>query len=351
MGFKRLRKKMVEEGIDCGIFSGFSSDPNIKYFLGFEFKNCLLFVPKKGNSFLLAPEMEIPYLRTKTDIKIRSIKKNVSESLEEIAKGKNVFGINKRSMTVKEFEWLKKDFKQKKYKDISSIMESIRAVKNEDEIKKIRKSCSIAGKILQEVLENIRDYKSEDEVKRYLLRRTADFGCEIAFEPLVASGKNSSYIHYESCDERIKKGFFYIDFGVDYKGYKSDITRTIYLGVLPEKKKEIYNRLLDVQKEAIRMIKPGIKVCEIDKFVRKKLGDLNKNFTHALGHGIGINVHEQPIIRGANSEIIREGMVFTIEPGVYFPGKFGIRIEDTLVVTKKGSEILTKTDKELKVIE
>lgn len=345
MRIQRLQKELERNKISCAIISGFSEDPNLEYLLGFPAENTFFLVPKKGNPTILAPKMEIPYLKEKTSHEILAIEPPTGKQIAKIVGSKKTIGINKDAMIVKEFEAIKKRMKNKTYEDISPLLSNIRSIKDKQELSKIKKACSISDKIMQEVMENISIFRTESEVKKYLMKRGMDFGCEMAFDPLVASGKNSSYVHYEDCNKKIKKGFFYVDFGVDYMGYKSDITRTTYIGQPSPREKELYNHLLKVQQDTVRMVQPGIKTSELDNYVREQLGDISAYFTHSLGHGVGIEVHEKPIVSSKAEEKLEEGMVLTIEPGIYFPGKYGMRVEDTVEVTKRGAKILTRAPK------
>ena len=165
----------------------------------------------------------------------------------------------------------------------------------------------------------------------------------MAFKTIVASGKNSSFPHHTTKNKKLQRGFCIIDYGVRYKGYCSDTTRTVYLGKPSKKEVEIYNKVLQVQKDAIFMLEPGKTCGEIDASVRKVLGD---RFTHGLGHGVGIEIHEMPSFQPDSKHVLENNMVFTIEPGVYYESIYGIRIEDTVLL--KGKAVcLTKAPKGL----
>ena len=166
---------------------------------------------------------------------------------------------------------------------------------------------------------------------------------------IVASGSNASSPHHKPSNAKIKKGFCVIDFGVKYRGYCSDITRTVYAGRPSLKEKEIYNSLLKIQEEAINLAKNNKKCSELYDFVNESLGKYKKYFTHGLGHGVGVEIHEMPNLTLNSKDRIKDGMAFTIEPGIYISGKFGIRIEDTILF-KNRPIALTKTSKDLLII-
>jgi len=182
-----------------------------------------------------------------------------------------------------------------------------------------------------------------------LENETKKSGYELAFNPVVASGKNAAVPHHAPENIKLKKGFCVIDFGIKYKGYCSDATRTIYIGRPKEKEIRLYNFLLRMQKDAIKNAKIGKKCSDLYNKVNEDLKEYKKYFTHGLGHGIGIDVHELPNLTEKSKDILKRGMAFTIEPGIYFKNQLGIRIEDDILLTKK-AEILTKTKKGLMVI-
>jgi Xaa-Pro aminopeptidase len=180
-------------------------------------------------------------------------------------------------------------------------------------------------------------------VKNFLENETRKKGYELAFNPIVASGKNSSLPHYNAENIKLRKGFCVIDFGVKYKSYCSDITRTFYIGKPTKKEIEEYEKVLFVQEKCIKMIKQGTKAEKPYLFAKKEL----KNMIHGLGHGVGVEIHESPNLLEGSKDILLKNMVFTIEPGNY--NKYGIRIEDTVLLKSK-AEILTRIDKKLKII-
>jgi Xaa-Pro aminopeptidase len=170
----------------------------------------------------------------------------------------------------------------------------------------------------------------------------------MSFETIVASENNGAKIHYELCNDKLKKGFLVIDFGIKINEYCSDMTRTFYLGVPSSKEIEMYEKVRTVQDESIEKFKLNLTPFEIDTYVRQILG---KEYIHSLGHGVGLDIHENPGISILNKEKIVENAVFTIEPGVYFENKYGIRIEDTVVKQKNTIKALTLFTKELIIID
>ncbi len=208
-----------------------------------------------------------------------------------------------------------------------------------------RQACKITDRILEECIKNIKTFKTEKQVYNFLIKRTKQYKCKLAFSPIVASSKHSSIMHYKATNSKIKKGFLVIDFGVKYNGFCSDETRTIYIGKPAKKEIKDYNKLLKIQKKIISMIKPGKYYCDLDIKARLLLGKDKIYFNHSLGHGVGKKVHSDPKINSASKDKIKINDMITIEPGIY-KKDYGIRIEDTILVKNKPI-ILTKTDKNL----
>ncbi len=195
--------------------------------------------------------------------------------------------------------------------------------------------------------------KTEKQISKLIEELIYEYGGEsMSFSPIVASGPNSADPHHASNSRIIKKGdIVVLDYGAKYKGYCSDITRTIAIGEMSEEAKKIYNIVREAQQNGIDAVKKGILAKDIDYATRKIIASYGYGlyFIHRTGHGIGLDVHEDPFITSSNSEVIQNGMVFTIEPGIYLPNKFGIRIEDDVLVNEKGIS-LTSAPKDIMII-
>lgn len=223
----------------------------------------------------------------------------------------------------------------------------IRKAKTAEEILKIKKACEITDQIFNKLIENFKKFKTDKAIIKFIKNEATKNNCKLAFKPIIASGKNSSEPHYEAKGNRLQKGFCVIDFGVRYKGFCSDMTRTIYIGKPSKKEIKLYESVLNLQKKALKLAKPGVMCSKLDKTIRNKFGKNKKQFIHGSGHGIGKKVHDLPTISPKSKDILKENDVVAIEPALYFKGKFGIRIEDDLVAKKNKAEILTKSTKEL----
>ncbi|MFH1360570.1 MAG: Xaa-Pro peptidase family protein [Candidatus Omnitrophota bacterium] len=220
----------------------------------------------------------------------------------------------------------------------------LRQIKSPEEIRQIQKAIAINLKAFEFIKRYIKAGIKECQILDHLERFVKAQNVKFSFHPIIAFGPHSCYPHAKITDRKLQEGEpVLIDMGIDYQGYKSDLTRMFFLGKIPQLIQKTYTYVRAAQREAIQEIRPGIAVKDIDFKARKYLRKykLAKYFSHSLGHGVGLEVHESPAISSKSSSILEEGMVFTVEPGVYIPGRFGIRYEDMVLVTKKGYKVLS----------
>lgn len=218
-------------------------------------------------------------------------------------------------------------------------------------IRNVTKACEITDKIFKKLIKKLKQkrFSTELDVYNFLKKETYLNNCILAFKPIVAMQENAAEIHHKANNTKLKGGFLVVDFGVKYKDYCSDCSRTFYLGKPSKKDKDLYNLVLESQLTALKYAQPGMYAVDIDSIARTVLLEYFKNFVHGTGHGVGKKVHQAPILGPNSKSILKENQVITIEPGLYFKNKFGIRIEDTVLVKDKAN-VLTKTKKEMIVI-
>ncbi len=255
-------------------------------------------------------------------------------------------GFEERYLAYAEFKKITSFLKAKaKLIPTHSLIESFRQVKEDQELKKIRKAIQITTRALRFIQTFIRPGLKEIEVVAELERFIRYHGAfNRAFDIMVASGPNSSFPHHISSKRKLKKDEpVLIDMGVDYGGYKCDLTRVFFLDKINGLTREIYAIVRDAQERAFREIKPGCRISEVDSASRQYIAQkgYREFFGHNLGHGIGLDVHEAPYISSKEDASLERGMVFTVEPAIYLPDKFGIRIEDVVLVTREGCEVLS----------
>lgn len=213
-------------------------------------------------------------------------------------------------------------------------------------------ACRITDAIFTRIckLENLIDI-TENDLRDFILSEIKKRGLRPSFPPIVTSGPRAGNdIHPKPTDKKLQ-GFVIIDFGVRYQGYCSDMTRMLFVGKITKDQKEIYNKVLKSYESSMGMIKEGVRCMDLDIKARKTLGVYQKYFIHMLGHGVGKRIHENPkIFFKLEKPILKSGMIITIEPGIYIKNKLGIRIEDTVLVTKNGFKSLTNSPTKLFVV-
>ena len=239
-------------------------------------------------------------------------------------------------------------------REAPALIEQARMVKDVEEIACLRSAVNLGSSLFDRALEAIRPGARETGVAAEMEYAARQAGAEaMSFDTIIASGARSALPHGRASQAAIPaEGFVVCDFGVILAGYCSDMTRTVYVGRPSAEARGVYQAVQQAQQAAVDAVRPGIKVSEVDRIARKSLQNsgLAKYFTHSTGHGVGLEIHEAPRLAAGQSQVLLPGMVITIEPGVYVPGKWGVRIEDMVVVTERGCEVLTPTSKELVAI-
>ena len=235
-----------------------------------------------------------------------------------------------------------------------ALIERSRTVKDAEEIEQIQSAVLLGADLFDVILKMTRPGVKESEVAAELEYAARKAGAEgMSFPTIIAGGTRSSLPHGRASEATIpSRGFVVCDFGVILAGYCSDMTRTMHVGRPTSEARRIYEAVRQAQQAAIEAVQPGVTAGEVDQAARKllKKSNLDRYFTHSTGHGVGLEIHEPPRIATGQEEILHPGMVITIEPGVYIPGKFGVRIEDMVVVTERGCQVLTPTSKRMIVL-
>ena len=228
---------------------------------------------------------------------------------------------------------------------LSNLVEELRKIKSPEEVDILRRAAQLMGDILAQVIEELRPGQIEKDIAwkiETLVRKQGADG--VSFPPIVASGPNGALPHAVPTERRIKKGeAIILDVGAKVDGYCSDMTRTVFLGTPASEFKEIYSIVRKAQLRALETIRPGMKTDEADSIARDVItnAEFGDFFGHSLGHGIGMAPHEKPSVGQLKPEVLKEGMVFTVEPGIYISGKGGVRLEEMVVLQENGAQILT----------
>ncbi|MBI2338525.1 aminopeptidase P family protein [Candidatus Daviesbacteria bacterium] len=355
-----LRQKFLKEKLDAVLISSVS---NITYLTGFtnfseKEREAYIFIGKKfayiitDARYTEAVKKEVLHLT----LFERGGKKSTEDLLKKHKSQVKKLGIEEDNLTVAEHKIIRKHFKNTKHFDVNHL----RSIKTEEEISKIEKACKIGDLAFEYILKKIKAGLTEKEIAGELEDFIRSKGAAISFPPIVAFGENSAVPHHQTGPSTLfvrsgQKGQIVLfDFGVKYENYCSDMTRTVFFGKPGKKQKDIYETVLKAQQEAIEYIngvlKSGkaVKAAKADKAARDYITSKGyKSIPHSLGHGIGLDVHEHPSLSPKSKEILKEGMVFSIEPGIYLPEAGGVRIEDLFVLEKKGLRQLTHSPNKL----
>jgi len=359
MDFK-ARQQKLREHLATTRFDGLlvSHLPNIRYLCGFTGSAGLLLVEESGSVFFT----DVRY-RTQAHQQVKGAKVVVARQAVLPALGEFLarprkrprgwtIGIEAEHFTVAE----KKRLAQVRpagvrLKDAPSMVERLRMIKDSDELERIRAAVILGANIYERAMPVLHSGMKEVEVAAEMELAARRGGAEeMSFPTIIASGARSALPHGRASAQPIAAGAFVVcDFGVILSGYCSDQTRTVWVGDVPEDARRAYDAVRQAQQAAIDAVRPGITVGEVDAAARKVLrkAGLGRYFTHSTGHGVGLEIHESPRVADGQQELLQPGMVITIEPGVYFPGKWGVRIEDMVAVTAGGCEVLTPTSKDL----
>ncbi|WP_042474646.1 M24 family metallopeptidase [Bacillus ndiopicus] len=333
-------------------FSNFKSNPHERL-LG-------VVVFKDAAPFLICPQMEVPDAKAAgwaydvighldTENAWDVLAKKIAKSGTTITK----FAIEKSHLTVERLEALTSFYPTASFERLDDQINAMRVIKDEAELVKMREAAKLADYAVEVGCKEIAEGKTEMEILNAIESAIKAKGYSMSFDTMVLAGEKSASPHGTPGDRKIKRGdMILFDLGVIYEGYCSDITRTVAFGEVSDAQKEIYNTVREANEQAIAAVKPGVRACDLDKISRDVITEagFGEYFTHRLGHGLGISVHEYPSVTGANTLALQAGMVFTIEPGVYKSDVTGVRIEDDVVVTEDGVEVLTKFTKELVIL-
>jgi Xaa-Pro aminopeptidase len=336
-----------------------TSHSNIKYLSGFSGSNGFMLITKKrkilftDSRYIEEAKYIIPKsIQLENITKVWKNPKELKKHWQKILKRFRIkkIGFEGFSLTVNRFKKFKSISPKIKFYDASETLEQLRAIKTKKEISLIRKSQKITEKTFLLIKKFIQRNKSkklrEIDIAWEIKKLGFTLGAEdISFEPIVAFGKNSSRPHHHSGNTILKKGdLVLIDMGMKYKGYCSDMTRIIFTAKPTKEQKKIYNIVLKAKETAIKKIRPNSieqKIYSTAQEIIEKNG-FGKYFEHGLGHGVGLEIHESPSLTDKGKNRLKQNMITTIEPGIYLPGKFGIRLEDMVLITEKGVEKITK---------
>jgi len=346
---EQVRARFAEEGIEALVVTGAA---NRRYLSGFTGSaGTLLITPAEAllltdfryveQATMQAPDFQV--------VRYDDLYKTLGERLQPFA-GRRV-GFEAEHVTVAQMEKLR-EAASVEWVPTRMLVEKVRAIKDASELALIQAAVDLADRCFEHILPQLKPGVTEREIAWRMEKFMRENGADgLAFQTIVASGPNGALPHARPTDRPLAAGeFVTLDFGCVWKGYCSDITRTVFLGEPTAKHRELYELVLRAQKAGIAAVRPGRSGREVDAVSREIIAQAGYGdaFGHGLGHGLGLEVHEEiPRLSTRSETVLAPGMVTSVEPGVYLPGWGGIRIEDLVVVTEDGCQILTKSHKEL----
>jgi Xaa-Pro aminopeptidase len=323
------------------------NDSNIRYLTQFPASESWLLVTKSKAFYITDSRYILEARQGLKGITVKQYSKMPCATLCELSKQYKIkrLGFDERHTSYALWKKLK-EFCPRNAKLVAAtgLVEALREVKDDGEIAQIRNSLKLHFKAIDFMKKVVKPGLTERKIALQLERFVKSHGAEFSFSPIIASGPNSCHPHARATDRVIRNNEnVLLDFGIDINGYKSDLTRNFFLGRITPRVKQVHDALTLAQREAIALIKPGVTCAEVDTQARKVLRKfgLAKYFGHSLGHGVGLDIHESPRLSSQSTSILEEGMVVTVEPGVYIPNQFGVRVEDMVLVTKEGCEVLS----------
>lgn len=325
---------------------------NLRYLINFTGSSGFLLCTKKQNFFFTdfryrSAAQALEKSKTRLPFKFIELDKNFEKNFKKALASSKIIEFESQHLTVAELEHWKKSFPKLKWKAMKNTPEKLRLFKDKNEIKALKASQKINEKVFLEIKKWLKPGHKEQEVAWKIKELGHHFGAEdISFEPIVAFGDHSASPHHQNTTRKLKKkDIVLIDMGMKKDGYCSDMTRTFFMGKATPEQEHIYQIVLLAQLAAIQEIKAGVKAAKADEIARKTMGELAEHFGHSLGHGIGLDVHESPNLSSKSKDTLKNNMFVTVEPGIYLPGKFGIRIEDMGRITPDTYENVTQIDK------
>ena len=345
-----LRNKMSSLDLQGIIIS---NPINIKYLTGIDAEGTLL-ITRKENIYITDGRY-IEYVHSTLtlfdEIIVYDIKDVSKDDYENFFMFCENVGFEENYVTYAKYKEYIRKYKINNLVETEYIIEKQRMIKDDEELKDLKIACEITDNCFSYILSYIKQGMTEIEIEReieeYYRQRTDG----LSFETIVASGENTSKPHAVPTDRKIQKqDIITIDMGCKYHGYCSDMTRTFFVGDVPQELKKVYDLVLKNQKQTMEELKDGANVRLITKMVENDFKLNDYDLIHALGHGVGLEIHEPPFISSKNDALLKENMVITNEPGIYIPGKFGVRIEDTVQITKFGCISLTNSAKNYIII-
>ncbi len=361
---ERLHTILMQSGLEAVVIN---PGPTLTYLTGLKFhlmeRPVVLLIAQGKDPVIVLPELESPKISLfsykvgafpygENPVEWDAVFRKAVQSLG--LDGKKI-GVEPRQLRLLEFRHLRAGAPEADFPDASDALASLRLCKDQDEVEAMRRAVKVAQEALDATIPFIKIGKTEKEIASELILQMLKHGSEyeFPFPPIVSAGPNSANPHASPSDRKLQRGdLLVVDWGATVDGYISDLTRTFAVGEVEAEFKKISEIVLKANEAGRAAGQPGVPCANVDRAARAVIeqAGYGKYFTHRTGHGIGMEDHEEPYMRGDNMQILRTGMAYTVEPGIYLPERGGVRIEDNVVITGDGAEVLSDMPRGLRVV-
>jgi len=362
--FDKLNASLGTSGLDAIILN---PGPTLTHLTGLHFhlmeRPVVLLFAKDQDPAIVMPELELQKVASLPyQLQVFAYPENPSEWGNAFRKavqalgldGKRI-GVEPRQLRLLEFRHVKAGAPEAEYPDASDVLSALRLRKDKAEVDAMRRAVKIAQDALEALIPLIKIGMTEKELSSELVVQLLKQGSEpeMPFAPIISGGPNGANPHASPSDRKLQAGdLLVVDWGAAYDGYISDLTRTFAVGEVEDEYKKIHKIVQEANAAGRASAQPGVPCANVDKAARDVIEKAGYGvyFTHRTGHGIGMEGHEEPYMRGDNMQLLEPGMAFTVEPGIYLPGRNGVRIEDNVVITETGADVLSDMPREIRVV-
>ena len=362
--FDRLNASLRTSDLDAVILN---PGPTLTYLSGLHFhlmeRPVVLLIAKDQDPAIVLPELELQKVTSLPyKLQVFSYPENPSEwdaafrkAVQALGLDGKRIGVEPRQLRLLEFRHVKAGAPEADYPDASQVLSSLRLKKDQAEVEAMRRAVKIAQEALEATIPLIKIGMTERELSSELVVQLLKHGSEpeMPFSPIVSGGPNSANPHASPTGRKLQVGdLLVVDWGAGFDGYISDLTRTFAVGEVDAEYEKIHKIVQEANAAGRAASRPGIPCANVDKAAREVIEQAGYGgyFTHRIGHGIGMEGHEEPYMRGDNMQLLEPGMAFTVEPGIYLPGRNGVRVEDNVVITTTGADVLSDMSREMRVI-
>jgi Xaa-Pro dipeptidase len=362
--FDRLNASLRASNLDAVILN---PGPTLTHLTGLRFhlmeRPVVLLFAKDQTPAIVLPELELQKVASLSyDLMVFAYPENPSEWGEVFRKaarsleldGKRI-GVEPRQLRLLEFRYVRDGAPEADYPDASDVLSGLRLRKDKAEVEAMRRAVKIAQDALEATIPSFKIEMTEKALAAELVTQLLKHGSdpELPFAPIVSSGPNAANPHASPSDRKLQAGdLLVVDWGAAYEGYISDLTRTFAVGAVDKEYVKIHEIVQEANAAGRAAAGPGVPCADVDRAARAVIeqAGYGEYFTHRTGHGIGMEGHEEPYMRGDNMQLLEPGMAFTVEPGIYLPGRNGVRIEDNVVITESGADVLSDMPREIRVV-